>query len=205
MLCPDSVFSVVSRSPVTVTVAYQVVPGREADFHSWGWAGLRACAQAPGFLGGGVLVDGEAEWHVVYRFDSDGSYRTWDNSVTAVQWATRAEGLAMETGRQVVHGSKAWFEAQSTRPAAPAAPRPPPKWKLWFVNMSAVFPPVLLFNLLILPYLSSLNAFFRTLLLCLAVTAIVTWFLMPRLQQFFKKWLYPPLQALRGRHKRRPA
>jgi antibiotic biosynthesis monooxygenase (ABM) superfamily enzyme len=71
--------------------------------------------------------------------------------------------------------------------------------------MSAVFPPVLLFNLTVLPYLDGINPLFRTLLLCLSVTALVTWILMPRLQAFFKKWLYPPLQALRGRHKKRTA
>lgn len=199
------VFDGVSRNPVTVTVAYHVVPGREADFHSWGWAALRTTAQQPGFLGGGVLVDGEAEWHVVYRFDSEESARTWENSLACAQWAARAEGLARETARRSVVGSKAWFDAQTAREPAPAAPRPPPKWKLWLVNMSAVFPPVLLFNLAVLPYLNDLNPLFRTLLLCLSVTAIVTWILMPRLQRFLKKWLYPPLQALRGRHKRRTA
>ncbi|WP_307835163.1 hypothetical protein [Streptomyces adelaidensis] len=193
-----------SRNPVTVTVAYHVVPGREADFHSWGWAALRATAQQPGFLGG-VLVDGEAEWHVVYRFDSDDSVQTWETSLARAQVSARAEGLARETGRRSVEDSKAWFDAQISRDPAPAAPRPPPKWKLWLVNMSAVFPPVLLFNLVILPYLNDLNPLFRTLLLCLCVTAIVTWILMPRLQRFLKKWLYPPLQALRGRHKRRTA
>ncbi|MEV6590057.1 antibiotic biosynthesis monooxygenase [Streptomyces acidicola] len=197
-----SVLDGVSRNPVTVTVAYRVVPGREADFHSWGWAVLRESAQQQGFLGGGVLVDGEADWHVVYRFDSDGSIRAWENSVTWAEWAARLEGLGQETGRRTMNGSKAWFDSQAV---TPAAPRPPPKWKLWFVNMSAVFPPVLLFNLTVLPYLESVNPLFRTLLLCLCVTAIVTWILMPRLQRFFKKWLYPPLQALRGRHKRRAA
>lgn len=190
----------VSRNPVTVTVAYQVVPGREADFHAWGWAALRASAQQPGFLGGGVLVDGEAEWHVVYRFGSKGSALAWENSPDWAQWAAQGEGLARETGRRSVQGSKAWFDSQT---APSATPGPPPKWKMWFVNMSAVFPPVLLFNLLVLPYLGDLNPLIRTLLLCLSVTAIVTWILMPRLQRFFKKWLYPPLQMLRGRHKRR--
>ncbi|WP_324604751.1 hypothetical protein [Streptomyces sp. NRRL F-5135] len=56
-----------------------------------------------------------------------------------------------------------------------------------------------------IPYLGGLNALVRTLVLCLSVTAIVTWVLMPRLQRFLKKWLYPPLQALRGRHRRRAA
>ncbi|MCX5599650.1 antibiotic biosynthesis monooxygenase [Streptomyces phaeochromogenes] len=201
-----SVFRGVTRNPVTVTVAYRVVPGREAEFHSWGWGVLRATAQEPGFLGGGVLVDGEAEWHVVYRFTSEGSALAWDNSVARAEWQARGETLARETGRRTVQGSKAWFESLTENPSATAAaPRPPPKWKLWFVNMSAVFPPVLIFNLLVLPYLGDFNPLIRTLFLCLAVTAIVTWILMPRLQRFFKKWLYPPLQAIRGRHKRRAA
>jgi antibiotic biosynthesis monooxygenase (ABM) superfamily enzyme len=166
---------------------------------------LRATAQQPGFLGGGVLVDGEAEWHVVYRFGTVDAARAWENSLTRAHWAARAEGLAREGGRRTVEGSKAWFDSQAPKPVTSAAPRPPAKWKLWFVNMSAVFPPVLLFNLTVLPYLGSLNPLIRTLLLCLCVTALVTWILMPRLQRFFKKWLYPPLQALRGRHKRQAA
>lgn len=197
-----------TRNPVTVTVAYEVVVGREVDVHSWAWAMLRESARQPGFLGGGVLVDGEAEWRVVYRFDTEDAARAWENSFTRAEWAARAEGLVRERGRRTVAGSKAWFDAQAAQPRTPAAPRPPsppPKWKLWFVNMSAVFPPVLLFNLTVLPYLGSLNPLIRTLLLCLCVTALVTWILMPRLQRFLKKWLYPPLQALRGRHKRRTA
>jgi antibiotic biosynthesis monooxygenase (ABM) superfamily enzyme len=192
----------VTSNPVTITVAYHVVPGHEADFHSWGWAMLGASAQQPGFLGGGVLVDREAEWHVVYRFASEGTARAWEDSTARERWDRRIEGIARPTGRRRVRGSKTWFEAQTAQPAAPA---PPSKWKLWFVNMSAVFPPVLLFNLIVLPYLGGLHAFVRTLLLCLCVTALVTWILMPRLQRFFRKWLYPPLQALRGRHKRRTA
>ncbi|MFJ1973288.1 hypothetical protein ACIO93_31995 [Streptomyces sp. NPDC087903] len=191
-----------TSNPVTVTVAYHVVPGREAEFHSWGWALLGASAQQSGFLGGGVLVDREAEWHVVYRFASDGTARAWEDSTARAQWDARVVGFARQAGRTSVRGSQAWFDSQTATPKAPA---PPSKWKLWFVNMSAVFPPVLLFNLIVLPYLGGLNPFVRTLLLCLCVTALVTWILMPRLQRFFKKWLYPPLQALRGRHKRRTA
>ncbi|MGW2641393.1 antibiotic biosynthesis monooxygenase [Streptomyces sp. NPDC001348] len=201
-----------TSNPVTVTVAYHVTPGREADFHSLGWAMLGASSRQPGFMGGGVLVDQEAEWHVVYRFASEDAALGWEISRDRKQWDARATGVARETGRQSVRGAKAWFDAQAPRPvspapapAPPAAPVPPAKWKLWFVNMSAVFPPVLLFNLIVLPYLGGLNPIVRTLLLCLCVTALVTWILMPRLQRFLKKWLYPPLQALRGRHKRRTA
>jgi uncharacterized protein len=203
-----SVLDAVTSNPVTVTVAYHVVPGREADFHSWGWAMLGASSRQPGFLGGGVLVDREAEWHVVYRFASEDTALAWEFSADRVQWESRTEGVARRMGRRSVQGTKEWFDSQAPAPPAPPAPAPPAppaKWKLWFVNMSAVFPPVLLFNIIVLPYLGGLNPFIRTLLLCLCVTALVTWILMPRLQRFFKKWLYPPLQALRGRHKRRTA
>jgi uncharacterized protein len=195
----------VTSNPVTVTVAYHVMPGREADFHSWGWAMLGASARRPGFLGGGVLVDQETEWHVVYRFATEDSALAWENSPDRGEWEIRADGIARPTGRRSVRGSKEWFDSLAGPPPVPPPPAPPAKWKLWFINMSAVFPPVLLFNIIVIPHLGGLNPLIRTLVLCLCVTALVTWILMPRLQRFFKKWLYPPLQALRGRHKRRAA
>ncbi|MFE4057720.1 hypothetical protein ACFXP3_15725 [Streptomyces sp. NPDC059096] len=73
------------------------------------------------------------------------------------------------------------------------------------MNMGAVFPPVLLFTLTVIPHLGGLGALVRTLILRPGVTAIVTRVLMPRLQRFLKKWLYPPLQAFRGRHESRAA
>lgn len=54
-------------------MAFHVTPSRGPDFQPWAWGMLNASAQQPGFLGGGVLVDGEAEWHVVYRFASEGT------------------------------------------------------------------------------------------------------------------------------------
>ncbi|MFE9994883.1 hypothetical protein ACFYRZ_09155 [Streptomyces avermitilis] len=161
-----------TRNSVTVAGAYHAVPGRESDFHSRGWALLRASAEQSGFLGGGVLVGGGVD------------------------------ELAREAGDRTVHGSTAWFGSGTV---TPAAPRPPPKWKLRSVDVSTVFPPVLLFNLAVLPCLGSLNSLIRTPPLCLAVTATVTWILMPRLQRFSKKWLYPSLQTFRGRPERRTA
>lgn len=189
--------------------------GRAAELPSWVWAALRTTARQPGFLGGGLLVDGKAEWHVVHRFDTEDTARTWKDSLARAQWAAPAEGLARECGRRTVAGTKAWFDSRAPGSATPAAsrppptppppPPPPPKWKLWFVNKSAIFPPVLLFHPTVLHCLGSLAPLIRTLLLCLCVTALVTWILTPRVQHFLKKWLYPPLQALRGRHERRTA
>lgn len=71
-------------------------------------------------------------------------------------------------------------------------------------NPRAVFPPVLIFNVLVIPFIKDANFLLRTLALCLGVTAMVIWLVMPRLQRLLKKWLHPPLQ-IRGRHGRMAA
>jgi antibiotic biosynthesis monooxygenase (ABM) superfamily enzyme len=81
---------------------------------------------------------------------------------------------------------RAWFE----KPGRVLPP--PPKWKSALVTLSAVFPPVLVFNMTLIPHLRNLSVLMRTFALCVAVTAVVTWVMMPRLQRLFRQWLYPP-------------
>lgn len=51
----------------------------------------------------------------------------------------------------------------------PVPPLPPsPKWKLWPVNPSAVFPPVLIVDLLVIPFLRDTDFPHRTWLRVLA-------------------------------------
>lgn len=184
--------------PVTVTAAYRVEPGKEVAFYTWAIAMLTATAAIPGYLGGGVLGSGKGsdEWHVIYRFDKDESAQVWEYSIERARWAARSGPFIQETGVQRTAGLKNWFQGPvRTLP-------PPPKWKLWLLNLSAVFPSILMFNLLVIPFLGSANFLLRTLALCVGVTAMVTWLVMPRLQRLLKKWLYPPLQSIRGRHRR---
>ncbi|WP_246278326.1 hypothetical protein [Phytohabitans rumicis] len=88
--------------------------------------------------------------------------------------------------------------AEPDSPAAPAPPAPPPapgppppKWKLAIVTLSAVFPPVLLFNVTLIPFLRGFSVVARSAALCVAVTAVTTYVLMPRLQKWFRTFLYP--------------
>ncbi|MFI0776826.1 hypothetical protein [Streptomyces sp. NPDC021212] len=184
--------------PVTVTAAYRVDPGRETEFYGWAIEMLNAAASLPGYLGGGVMGSGQlsSEWHVIYRFDREVSAQGWESSLERARLATRAGPFVEEKGTQRTSGLQNWLKG----PVRPLPP--PPKWKLWLVNLGAVFPPVLMFNVLVIPFLDGTNFLLRTLALCLGVTAMVTWLVMPRLQRLLKKWLYPPLQSIRGRHRR---
>jgi hypothetical protein len=68
-------------------------------------------------------------------------------------------------------------------------PTPPPKWKTAIVTLVAVFPPVLFFNVTVIPFLGGISVVLRTLALCVGVTAAVTWVMMPRLMPLAKNWL----------------
>jgi antibiotic biosynthesis monooxygenase (ABM) superfamily enzyme len=187
----------VSSESITVTAKYRVAPGREMEFSSWAITLFRLAAEQPGYLGAGVLATGQSEWHIIYRFDGEEAARTWEDSFTWTHWGAQGALFTQETEEEQTPTFQSWFEGPVR-----AMPPPPPKWKLWCVNTSAVFPPVLMFNVIIIPYLSGVNFLIRTLALCVAVSAIVTWILMPRLQRLFKEWLYPSIQSISGRHRR---
>jgi len=177
--------------PVTVTVAYEVAPGREEVFSDWAMAMLREAAQYTEYLGGGILAPGgtEDDWHVVSRWSSQEAAQLWEASPGRDRLARSAAGFAQPAKVKRTTGVRAWFDL-SSRMATP-----PPKWKTALVTLAAVFPPVLVFNLTVIPYLGGLSVVLRTLTLCVAVTAVVTWVMMPRLLRLLKNWLNPPLEA----------
>ena len=186
--------------PIMVTATYQVQPGREVEFCSWALALFRVAADVPGYLGGGVIAASgpREDWHIIYRFDSEESAHSWEDSFTWGHWGAQAASFTQQEPDSRGPGLKDWFEG-------PVRMLPPPaKWKLWFVNTGAVFPPVLIFNVLIVPYLVGVNFLVKTLALCVGVSAVVTWLVMPRLQRMLKKWLYPSVQSL-GQYKREMA
>jgi antibiotic biosynthesis monooxygenase (ABM) superfamily enzyme len=190
----------VFSNPVTFTSTYQVAPDRKREFCSWATNLLRYTSRIPGCLGGGILFTAgreNGEWHIVYRFSDEESAALWESSISRRRWEQLAAPYGVPSGTTVSAENNTVFPA----PARPATP-PPPKWKLWLVNIVAVFPPVLLFNITIAMYLQDVNVLFRTLGLVLAVTAAVTWILMPRLQRLFKKWLNPSFPGLGARRRR---
>ncbi len=173
---------------VTVTAVHTVAYGREADFFAWVNSLLLHAETSPDFLGGGLLGPPEAggEWHVIYRWVDQESALWWEDVTASAAWVDRAEAFAQPTQVQQITGLRAWFEKRAQ------APTPPPKWKMAIVTLTAVFPPVLLFNVAIIPRLLGLPVVLRTLVLCIGVTVAVTWVMMPRLTRLLKGWLQPP-------------
>jgi antibiotic biosynthesis monooxygenase (ABM) superfamily enzyme len=169
-------------APVTVTTAHQVAPGREEDFQAWANGMLQEAAKSRNYLGGGVISpgDGGGEWHVVYRWSDQDAALRWEGATT--------DGRPASSGDRSRSTDRAARAAQFLESGRPAPVRSPPTWKLALVTLAAVFPPVFLINVTVIPYLGEVSVVLRTLALCVAVTAIVTW-VMPNLMRLLTGWL----------------
>jgi antibiotic biosynthesis monooxygenase (ABM) superfamily enzyme len=181
---------------VTVTAAHSVAYGREAEFFAWVNSLLLRAEESGDFLGGGLLGPPEAggEWHVIYRWMDQDSADWWDEYVDRAGWMRGAEDFSRPVEIQETTGLRTWFEKRA------GAPNPPPKWKMALVTLTAVFPPVLLFNATLTPRLLGLPTVLRTLVFCIGVTSAVTWVMMPRLMPLFRGWLNRSSHRPTGRH-----
>jgi len=86
-----------------------------------------------------------------------------------------------------VSGLETWFQLPGR--TAPA----PPKWKMFIVSVVAIYTLQLVLNLA----LGSLRLppALRIALVAIAVTALMTWLVMPRLARLLQDWLYAPRRS----------
>lgn len=172
--------------PVTVTVARRVAPGREADFEDFSAALTRAATRYPGFLGAGLLRPGHVgePWHIVFRFDSVEHLHTWERSPERAEVLAAGEHLVDTTDMHRVTGLETWFELPFR--TAPA----PPRWKMFVVSVVVIYVLQLVFNVVLQPF--ELPTALRVALAAVTVTALMTWFVMPRAARLLQDWLYAP-------------
>jgi antibiotic biosynthesis monooxygenase (ABM) superfamily enzyme len=92
-----------------------------------------------------------------------------------------------ETHVQEAHGFEPWF----TLPERSAVLTPPPRYKMALLTILAIYPSLLVLSTL-LSYL--LPHWPRALLILVNVILLVpamTYYIMPRMTQLFRTWLYP--------------
>ncbi len=82
-------------SPVTISVALQVSPGREAEFETFLEGITDEAERFPGFAGVRAFRPARSgrNYRVVLRFDSEGSAQRWRDSEERRAWTERAEHL----------------------------------------------------------------------------------------------------------------
>jgi antibiotic biosynthesis monooxygenase (ABM) superfamily enzyme len=172
--------------PVTVTVARLVAPGREAAFESWSEELTGAASRFPGFLGAGLLRPGHVgePWHVVFRFGDGAQLRAWEDSPERARLLAAGDDLVHGTEQYRVSGLETWFALPGR--TAPA----PPRWKMFAVSVVGIYVLQLVLNLVVEPL--GLTVPLRVAIIAVAVTALMTWLVMPRAARLLQAWLYAP-------------
>jgi len=177
---------VAPSAAVTVTIARRVAPGREADFERWSEELTSASARFPGYLGAGLLRPSAVgqPWHAVFRFDTPEHLAAWEDAPVRRALLQSGSDFMETTDVHRISGLETWFELPGR--TAPA----PPKWKMFLVSVVGIFTLQLILNLAIEP--ADLPIAVRVALVAVAVTALMTWLVMPRAALLLQNWLYAP-------------
>ena len=163
-----------------VISSHRVTPGRMASFSTSVKGLLGAASRSQGYLDGRVekASDDSATWLVICWFDSAENAAEWRRSRSHATW------------REYVGRFATRVDPPRPAQAPPATPpSPPPRWKTALVTLVGVFPAVLLVNVTVIPRVTGLPLLVRTLVLCVCVTGLMTWVLMPQVMKVLGPWL----------------
>ena len=176
--------------PVTVLYSRRVKPGREADFEAWARGIVAAARQFPGHLGASVLdAPGSREYHILFTFADRRSLRAWLDSDERRRWLARVgELLEADRGLQQLTGLETWFKLPGSNVPTMT---PPPRWKMWLVSIVAVYPLVLVFQVLVVPRMARLPLPLRALVFPLVLLTLMTFVVMPMVTRALRRWLGP--------------
>jgi antibiotic biosynthesis monooxygenase (ABM) superfamily enzyme len=173
--------------PVTITVTRVARPGKEAEFEEWLGGVCTAASKFEGHRGFTVLRPPNAarrEYILIFRFDSMQNLQRWNHSPVRNDWIERARPLTVGEPRvELTTGLEHWF----TLPAS--ATLMPPRYKMALLTWMAIFPLILGFSTLVLPYLAGLPWPVPTALTSAMLVLLMTYVVMPRVTRLFMPWL----------------
>lgn len=177
-----------SAHAVTVLITRQVKAGHEADFEKVMAGMVEIATGFPGCLGAQVVHPGEDPdvtdpmYHIVLAFDRQSNLDAWHHSPERkLGLSAAAPFIEGELGTKSLSGLGLWFQ-----PAQPV----PPRWKVAVVTWLGICPTVYVLFLIMGNLLASWWLFPRTVVLTLAVVALMTWVVAPQLTRLFRPWLF---------------
>jgi antibiotic biosynthesis monooxygenase (ABM) superfamily enzyme len=183
--------------PVTVVFSHRVKPASWQTFIVWRDDIMREMRGWSGFLGVDVFDPRpgiQEESVMIVRFESAMSFEGWMGSSRRARLIERLEPLVEGyTARPLGSGLGGWFAFDDT----PAAPSEPPRWKQILMVTLGLYPTVMLLAFLIDPWLRQWVPFpVQMLIGNLLCVSLLTWPVMPWLNQRFGRWLAPAAPQL---------
>ncbi len=181
--------------PVTLVISEVVDPGQVPAYEAWTKGINQDARQFDGFLGVEVIRPRDhhhPEYVVIVKFETYEHLRHWLISPTYRDWMDRSYGLiAARSQQQLPNGLEMWFTLPRERSAAPSSLSAPPYYKQVVLGVLAVYPLILLANLLLGPLLAGLPSLLGLFISVIFVSALLTYPVMPWLSKGLGFWLYP--------------
>jgi len=177
-------------SQVTAIISHVVRSGCEQGYEEW-FRGIAADARTfKGNLGVSTIRPQDhihPEYVVILKFDRYNNLRTWLESDVRREWIERLQPLIEKPETiQTLTGLETWFSL----PHQPLK-SPPSRYKMILVTWLGVFVTLAIVSRLLAPLLSGLPVLLNQLVTTGLVVALLTYLIMPRPTQLFKRWLYP--------------
>ncbi|MDX2422871.1 MAG: antibiotic biosynthesis monooxygenase [Amphritea sp.] len=176
------------EGPVTVSISRKVIPGKEADFERWVSAVVEEASVYPGHQGSNVLRPSASTGNcyvLIYRFDNYQNCQNWEESEVRRKWLKKLEPI-IEGEPEVQRGTglEFWFDL----PELPVS-KPSPH-KMTCVLLVVVYALVMAINVLLGPFLNSLDLWLRSVVIVLLQVLLLTYIVMPRVTRLLQSWLF---------------
>lgn len=172
---------------VTVCVTQKVRRGREADFEAWLTGISGAAEQFPGHQGISIIHAARSqEYTYIFRFDTFKHLQAWESSDERNSWVNKLRGLAeTDAKKQILTGLEYWFTL-SNGGAKPV----PPRYKMAFVTVLAIYPLTTLLGYMVNPAPMSFVHLLKGLAVSVTAVTLMTYVVMPRMTRLFARWLF---------------
>ena len=124
---------------------------------------------------------------MVARFSSQADLDSWVSSEIRGRLYAEAEALSVGgLNVQQAAGLEGWFQM----PGQPLVV-PPPRYKMAILTWVAIFPLLVVANLIATPLMARVSPLVRLIPVSLVLIALMTWIVMPQMTKWFRSWLYP--------------
>ena len=177
---------------VTAIISHVVRSGREQGYEEWFHGIATDARKFKGHLGVSAIRPRDhahPEYVVILKFDRYNNLKTWLESEVRQEWIERLQPLIEKPEAiQTLSGLETWFSL----PNQPFKSSPP-RYKMALVTWLGVFITLAVLSRLLAPLLSRLPVLLNQFITTGLVVALLTYLIMPRLTQLFRKWLYPNL------------
>jgi hypothetical protein len=178
-------------TPITMVISEVAKLDRLQEYEEWANDLIRAVKTFEGFAGVDIIRPGDhshPEYVLIIIFDGFDHLKTWQESQIFVELMAHSEELIVgEAQIQKASGLELWFTLPDESRFMPR----PAYYKMVIVSMIGVFSIVLLVNAVFGPLLDTLPYLLSLLISVTAVSALMTYPVMPYLTHWLNPWLYP--------------